>query len=54
MLTVGSYELVSWLQHTTAKVIFKINFYWNVVDLQCYVSAVQQSELVIHTHISTL
>ena len=32
-----------------------INFYWSVVDLQCCVSvSVQQSESVIHIHISTL
>ena len=30
-------------------------FYWSIVDLQCcVVSAVQQSESVIHIHISTL
>ena len=35
--------------------IFLINFYWNIVYLQCWlVSAAQQSESVIHIHISTL
>ena len=30
-------------------------FYWNMVDLQCWlVSGVKQSESVIHIHISTL
>ena len=30
---------------------FKINFYWSIVALQCYVSTVQQNESAIHIHI---
>ena len=34
--------------------LFKI-FYWSIFDLQCWLgSSVQQSESVVHTHISTL
>ena len=34
---------------------FFFNFYWSIVDLQCcFSSGVQQSESVIHIHISTL
>ena len=32
--------------------LFKI-LYWSIVALQCYVSGAQQSNLVIHVHIST-
>ena len=34
--------------------IFKKNFYLHTVISQCCVSAVQESELVIHIHISLL
>ena len=33
---------------------FKNFLYWGIVDLQCCVSGVQESESVIHMHISTL
>ena len=32
----------------------KTNFYWHIGDIKCLVSTVQQSESVIHIHISTL
>ena len=35
-------------------VFLKINFYWDIVDLQALVSNVQQNESVVHIHISTL
>ena len=30
------------------------NFYWSIVDLQCCISSVQQSESVIDAHTSIL
>ena len=32
--------------------LFKINFYWSIIAIQCCVSAVQQSESAVRIHIS--
>ena len=53
MLTAGNYQLTTFLV-TGRELFFLFFFNWSIVDLECSISfGVQQSESVIHIHVST-
>ena len=52
VLTAGNYQLTTFL--VTGRELCFFFFNWNIVDLECSISfGVQQSESVIHIHVST-
>ena len=54
-LTFLSSVVLQLFVHKVYKTFHLKSFYWHIVDLQCCISfGVQQSDTVIHTHVSTL